>query len=341
MKKFPDKPWEAYGLECNPNFIWDMVDIVPALKSQFNMFGISSSKAVTWDIITSNPNLPWDWFMVSQNPNITFEIVKENLDKPWVFSSLAKNKNVTFDDIRENTQFNWRDKGPIFDVLLAENPNITWDIVEEFPQYRWFPSFSYNESLKLSDVESNLDRDWSWMKISRRDDLTWDFVERNLSQPWWWNMISARSFITVEIVEKNWDLPGVDFNPTFLDDNINITRKAVRNSSCPIFSNLSFDREDAHISLEELCDKIEKNEPIDWGPASSNTHLNHRIIEHYHGSEQAHWDWNWMSNNLFSYHNPAVKIQRMFRKKKPFLRWKRAIKNVNNEFNCTPYIRLF
>jgi len=90
--------------------------------------------------------------------------------------------------------------------------------------------------------------------------------------------------------------------------------------------------------LKNCVKKLKKNEPVNWDNASRNRHLNHRVIEHYHGSGQAQWDWKSMTFNRFSYHNSAVKIQRIFRKKGSFFRWKRAIKNVNNELMYNPYI---
>lgn len=52
----------------------------------FNWILISMRKDITWDIIQTNPTLPWEYKGISQNPNITMEIVYANMDKPWDFN---------------------------------------------------------------------------------------------------------------------------------------------------------------------------------------------------------------------------------------------------------------
>jgi hypothetical protein len=37
---------------------------------------------VSWEIIESNPDKPWDWRYISYNPNITWKIIEANPDKP-------------------------------------------------------------------------------------------------------------------------------------------------------------------------------------------------------------------------------------------------------------------
>jgi len=41
LKKYPNKPWNWYGLSCNPN--------------------------ITWEIVQNNPNKPWSWDGLSFN----------------------------------------------------------------------------------------------------------------------------------------------------------------------------------------------------------------------------------------------------------------------------------
>lgn len=46
---------------------------------------------MTWDIVKSNPNKPWDYWYMSCNQNITWDIVLSNLDKRWNWSYLSYN----------------------------------------------------------------------------------------------------------------------------------------------------------------------------------------------------------------------------------------------------------
>jgi hypothetical protein len=38
---------------------------------------------ITWEIVQSNPDKPWDYVVLDENPNITREIILTNPDKPW------------------------------------------------------------------------------------------------------------------------------------------------------------------------------------------------------------------------------------------------------------------
>ena len=46
IKNNPEKPWNWYGITCNPN--------------------------ITWDIIQNNLEKPWDWYYLSSDLNITW-----------------------------------------------------------------------------------------------------------------------------------------------------------------------------------------------------------------------------------------------------------------------------
>jgi hypothetical protein len=45
--------------------------------------GISYNTNLTMEMITSNPDKPWDWEWMSCNKNLTVEIIANNPDKPW------------------------------------------------------------------------------------------------------------------------------------------------------------------------------------------------------------------------------------------------------------------
>ena len=68
---------------------------------------LSKHSNITWDIIQTNPDAPWNWYGISMNPNITWDIIQTNPNNPW----------------------NWDD--------ISENPNITWDIIKAYRNKPW------------------------------------------------------------------------------------------------------------------------------------------------------------------------------------------------------------
>ena len=81
LERYPDKPWDWYDINKNPN--------------------------ITMDIIEKYPDKPWDWYDISQNPNITMDIIEKNPDKPWDFHGISQNPNITMDIIEKNQYKPW------------------------------------------------------------------------------------------------------------------------------------------------------------------------------------------------------------------------------------------
>ena len=46
---------------------------------------LAFNQYVTWEIVQSYPDKPWNYYFLSENPNITWEIVQANPDKPWKY----------------------------------------------------------------------------------------------------------------------------------------------------------------------------------------------------------------------------------------------------------------
>ena len=63
---------------------------------------LSINKYLTWDngvnLVQSNPNIKWEYYLLSQNTNITWDIVSSHPDKPWNYSFLSENPNITWDN---------------------------------------------------------------------------------------------------------------------------------------------------------------------------------------------------------------------------------------------------
>jgi len=74
----------------NPNITWEIVYSNP--DKPWNWYYLSSHPNISWEIVCSNPDKPWDWYELSKNPIITWEIVCSNPDKPWNWNWLSLNK---------------------------------------------------------------------------------------------------------------------------------------------------------------------------------------------------------------------------------------------------------
>ena len=78
-----DKYYNYTGLLHRPDITWEFIQKLHISQYKTNKWTlISQHPCVTWDIITANYDLPWDWSAVSENPNITLEIVKSTTPSP-------------------------------------------------------------------------------------------------------------------------------------------------------------------------------------------------------------------------------------------------------------------
>jgi hypothetical protein len=57
IQTYPKKPWNWYGISCNPN--------------------------ITMEFIEKHPEKPWNWYKISNNPNITMEMIEKHPEKLW------------------------------------------------------------------------------------------------------------------------------------------------------------------------------------------------------------------------------------------------------------------
>ena len=99
------------------------------LTSVYERYWLSQNPNITWDVVNSNPDKPWDWFWLSRHPNITWDVITSNPEKPWDWSCLSR--NITWDMVTSNPEKPWDWHG------LSQNPNITWDMVTSNPEKPW------------------------------------------------------------------------------------------------------------------------------------------------------------------------------------------------------------
>lgn len=90
VKKNLDKPWRWTEVIKNSNLSIDFILLTKEKYNKYDWMWISHHPNMTWDIICSFPELPWNWNYVAMNPNLTYQIIIDN-PKLWDFKSLSCN----------------------------------------------------------------------------------------------------------------------------------------------------------------------------------------------------------------------------------------------------------
>jgi hypothetical protein len=137
VKKNLDKIWNWIAISCNRNITWDVIKntkisiddlhsegkyyLINDETSPLITIGASSNPNITWDIVISNPEFPWDFISLSTNPNITWKIVRDN---PTTFSSNKEEsvKKFLYLCVSKFTEdLTWKD--------VIDNPDFPWDFL--------------------------------------------------------------------------------------------------------------------------------------------------------------------------------------------------------------------
>lgn len=159
---FLNKPWKY--------ITWEDVIDNPYLNWEENYYeDLSDHKNISFDIIFSNPDKPWDHYSMSMHPDLTWEIIKNHPEINWEPSLVSKHSNITWDIIKNNPDYPWD-----IDCVL-ENPNITWRIAKELIDkhgqtldYQWIHrnEFNYhpNNIRKIKLCQKQVRR---WLKRNR------------------------------------------------------------------------------------------------------------------------------------------------------------------------------
>lgn len=244
---------------------------------------ISRHKLITWDIIYSFPEFPWNWYEISKNPNITWDIIYNNLD----LSYFTMHRN----DVKK--YFNNFVRTPVLSPswkwdFISKNKNITWDIIQSFPEFPWnWHEISRNPNITLDVITKNLnlqerfgeEAKWNWDVISYNPNITSDLVLLNLSYNWNFDNICRFLDINFKFLQKIisekmiWSdiYKNSNFN-IFLDDNYdeNILDK---NSFFYYYSNpnITYD-------FVLMKAKIKGKQGVNWNQLSGNRlHYNEKV----------------------------------------------------------------
>ena len=103
--KYPDKPWDWFGLSMNPSISWEVVQV--NLDKPWNYDKLSCNSSISWEVVQANPDEPWNWYYLSVNPSMTWEIVQNNPDKPWNWYGLSMNPSITWEIVQANSDKPW------------------------------------------------------------------------------------------------------------------------------------------------------------------------------------------------------------------------------------------
>jgi len=287
-----DKPWHKYRLSQNLN-----IPINFLIESGiFSASGLAWREDFTWDIIISNPDIPWDYDIISFNPNITWDIIQANPHPPggeWDEFSLMSNPNITWEIMINNF-----DMQNIEDMeFIGENPNITWDIIIANPN----PPFG----------------EWDYWELSYNPNITWDIVQAYPINDWAMDALSGHENITMEIIKNNpnikWDYAGVVRNPNVSWDDIT--------NNPELFSNILSFYLSGNPNITDN-DIINNPEPFpgkkwDWRIISKNRNISWSTFYKYCNrpkvlscrvpswelviclADEIEWDWEYISTNRF------------------------------------------
>ena len=85
IEQHPGMPWSWLTISKHKDLTFDFITSVSTKFGKDDAWwsGLSGNPAITMDMITDNPQLPWRWGYVSRNPNLTIEMITAHMDKDW------------------------------------------------------------------------------------------------------------------------------------------------------------------------------------------------------------------------------------------------------------------
>ena len=256
-------------------------------RNQLKWFHLSKNKSITFDFISSRPELPWDFEGLCENPNMTFSMLytfyklKDDEDDGYILENL---KYILTDNQPEIKRFHG------INQLLSSNRNITIDLIKTRLNYPWC-WFILSQHINLDDIMKNPSLPWEWDGLSFRRDITLNFVKRfntlkpmpitinyhfeysvdinNIINefphlPYKWYIISHNPSITWDIIVSN---PNRQWDWYWLSTNPNVTWEVVT---------------------------ANPNKNWNWSGLSSNPNVNWDIVKTHLNND---WNWDYLSEN--------------------------------------------
>lgn len=209
-------PWDWNLLSANPSITFDFITTHPELP--WNKRYVSRNISITEGDIRGNLSFGWDLDMLCSNPNLSMTFFNEFIIKPTEFKNmnwlaLSSNPSMTLMDIESNKSYKWNDK------FLSSNPNITSNyILNEGKVRKWFaPSVSSNKGITYNDIfKGTLQSvmEWDYKNLSANPNLPIKYVSDHPEHPWNYHTISCNTTL-VDIEQYHnipWDIHGLSMN---------------------------------------------------------------------------------------------------------------------------------
>lgn len=178
--------------------------ILENLDKNWEWFGLSNHRNVTWDLIQTYRDLPWVRNGVAENPNITPEVIQARPDPIWDFTkhnnkktNTTKNTKKTKPGAKQQQQPStkcprWRTEpdNPWDWETISKHPTITLEIILANPEKSWnWKYVSMNPNITCEIIRANPDKPWFWPNVSNNPNLTWEFVRENIDKDWCWTYV--------------------------------------------------------------------------------------------------------------------------------------------------------
>jgi hypothetical protein len=228
----PDFPWNWDYISRHPNI--NLQTILDHRELPWNWRAVSL-KVYDISIVTSNPDINfdweilagvvkvtpaivnqhyhrWNWSRLSKNPDITIDIVLEHLTERWEWRYLSKHPNMTFDIIQANPGLRW------IMSIVSSRSFVTIDLINANPAFPWnIYAISEHPNITFDIIIANPRLEWRIQSVSRNPNITIDVIKANPTINWDWDHISSHQNITMDMVRDNpnmpWETYGLSINP--------------------------------------------------------------------------------------------------------------------------------
>jgi hypothetical protein len=183
---------------------------------------------MSWNIIISNPEHPWNWRCICDNPDISWDNIMLHPCKP---DYLNETDNVDWKKIKKSigNKLNWINDDKIVNNIINDIINSRGDYIEDFHvrsnilsqfikfnAFVWYSIFK-NISLDLIykyDILNTLNNiiepptndhsiKWCYCGLSINPNITWDIVKNNPQIRWSWFHLSFNKNISLDVKLNN------------------------------------------------------------------------------------------------------------------------------------------
>ena len=200
------------------------ISLVLSNPSRFSFYHLSSNPAIKVNDILLHPELGWVMREVMLNPTLTPEIVSSNPQIFWDWTRIASNTNFEIEKIPsppESVALSKKIPKEMFHRFRADylslNPNLEWeDILSSNIEWNW-NSLSTRRDITEKLIERNPDKKWNGVHLSRNPNISLTFAIRHPEINWDFSVFSSNQGLSFSDVKENpdlgWDLTQILCNP--------------------------------------------------------------------------------------------------------------------------------